>query len=71
MRSLSFFTGFTDRRDTTGEKPKNQAIQKSSRDKSYQPLKSTRSTNKSAKMVSAFCRAQQMISGRLSSLLIG
>jgi len=39
MRSLSFFTGFTDRRDTTGEKPKNQAIQKSPRDKSFAPQK--------------------------------
>jgi hypothetical protein len=26
MRSLSFFSGFTDRRDTTSEKLKNQAI---------------------------------------------
>jgi hypothetical protein len=28
MRSLSFFSGFTDRRDTTSEKLKNQAIRK-------------------------------------------
>jgi hypothetical protein len=55
MRSLSSLLGLTDRRDTTSEKPKNQAIRKFDAINIFKPQKAHEAQNQSAKMVCAFC----------------